>query len=803
MQIQFTRLLFVLLMCSTQQLFAQNYNLVERSYLDWPGQTLANVCGWASPDGKEYALLGGSQGLIIVDVTNPDAPVQIVQIPGPNNLWKEIKVYKHYAYITSEGGGGIQIVDLSGLPSANLQYKNYLGTGALADALTNIHALHIDTAKAVIYAFGGAQTGATCHSIAADPYNPVFVGQYQNPNHQYVHDGYVNNDTLYAGHIYAGVMDVVDMKDKNNPVVLGSVTTPNQFTHNCWPVTNNRHILLTTDERSNSFLAAYDTQDPQNIVELDRLQTTPGSGSIVHNTHVRNNYAISSWYTDGVNIVDATRPINLVEVASFDTYPAGSGDGFDGCWGVFPFLPSGNIITTNIGSSDPSDPTRMYVLTPNYKRACYLEGAILDGCDNLPLKDAQVKINSNDRLTETASNVTGIYRTGQVTPGTFTVTISKPGYVTTTRTVNLATAQITELNLILEKSASFNSEATATLAPIGGGTASLLANKPVQMIDPLGNATTVTTSAAGKVTLTCAVAGTYKFGIWGAKNVLTQQINSAAPVSLAFQTGYYDDFEMDFNWTKASAATSGGWVRAIPVGTQNQGVQYNPGADATSDTNEFCYTTGNGGGAAGDDDVDNGGVTLTTPVANLTGYANPVMNCQYWFANGGGNGGTPNDLFEIRVNNGSTTVPLFTQNTTQNSWQKLGPISLKDKIAITSTMTFEFYTADSAPGHLVEAAVDIFSIEEGVSGTFEPTLAVELAAQPNPFARSTSVRFERAEANIALLEVTDVTGNVVSSLSVNATSGAMELGENLPTGVYFVRLRAENAVSAPIKIVKQ
>src|SRR5690349_642773 len=99
--------------------FTQNYNMELRSSLTIPNQTLANICGYVQ-DGQEYALLRASQGLIIVDITNPASPQQIVQIPGPDNLWKEIKVYSHYAYVTSEGGQGLQIVDLSALPSATL-----------------------------------------------------------------------------------------------------------------------------------------------------------------------------------------------------------------------------------------------------------------------------------------------------------------------------------------------------------------------------------------------------------------------------------------------------------------------------------------------------------------------------------------------------------------------------------------------------------------------------------------------------------------------------------------------------------
>lgn len=54
--------------------------------------------------------------LIVMDVTNPDAPAQIVQIAGTTSQWREIKTCQHCAYVATEGGGGLQIVDLSPLP---------------------------------------------------------------------------------------------------------------------------------------------------------------------------------------------------------------------------------------------------------------------------------------------------------------------------------------------------------------------------------------------------------------------------------------------------------------------------------------------------------------------------------------------------------------------------------------------------------------------------------------------------------------------------------------------------------------
>ena len=107
---------------------AQNYNITFAAQRTYTGKTLANICGYAA-NGKEYALVGVENGMEIVDVTTPTNPVAIVQIPNVTNLWKEIKVYKNYAYVTTEGGGGLQIVDLTNLPGTNLPYHSYTGNG--------------------------------------------------------------------------------------------------------------------------------------------------------------------------------------------------------------------------------------------------------------------------------------------------------------------------------------------------------------------------------------------------------------------------------------------------------------------------------------------------------------------------------------------------------------------------------------------------------------------------------------------------------------------------------------------------
>ena len=422
-------------------LSAQNVNNTFRSKITFPGQTLANVWGY-DYRGKEYALVGAAQGLVIVDITNPDAPQQIVQIPGPNNLWKEIKTYQHYAYVTSEGGQGIQVVDLSKLPSPTLQSHFYTGDGVIAGQLNTIHALHIDETKGFLYAWGGGLFGgaAKVFDLKADPYNPKYVGKYDQLG--YIHDGYVDNDTMYSCHIYAGQFAIVNMANKAAPELINTQTTPNAFPHNTW-LTSDRKTILATDEVNNSFLSSWDVSDPTDVKYLDKIQSNPGTNSIVHNTYTMGHWAVTSWYKDGFTIVDVTRPDNLIQVGNYDTY-AGSGSGFEGCWGVYPFFPSGNIIVSNIGA-----PGELFVISPNYVRACYLEGTITDGITGGALSGAQIQVVGTTPLLQETSANNGIYKTGQEAEGYYKVRVTKAGYQDFETFIHFQHGELIVLNVAL------------------------------------------------------------------------------------------------------------------------------------------------------------------------------------------------------------------------------------------------------------------------------------------------------------------------------------------------------------------
>ncbi|MBK8345553.1 MAG: hypothetical protein IPL12_21075 [Bacteroidetes bacterium] len=69
--------------------------------------------------------------------------------------------------------------------------------------------------------------------------------------HKYIHDGFVNNDTLWAACIYSGGVYVFDVSDKSAIDLIGIQTTSASATHNCWVVMMENIYLL--QMKSDSF----------------------------------------------------------------------------------------------------------------------------------------------------------------------------------------------------------------------------------------------------------------------------------------------------------------------------------------------------------------------------------------------------------------------------------------------------------------------------------------------------------------------------------------------------------------------
>jgi hypothetical protein len=143
-------------------------------------------------------------------------------------------------------------------------------------------------------------------------------------------------------------------------------------------------------------------------------------------TGFNTDFLLTSYYNEGVTIVDAARPANLVEVGNYDTNNL-SGSSYDGTWGVYGFLPSGNLILSDMTLG-------LFVVKPTYKRAAYLEGTILDASTGLAIPNASIEIVSNSKIK--FSGLDGTFKTGTVDTGMINVNIAKTGYRTVSTTFN-------------------------------------------------------------------------------------------------------------------------------------------------------------------------------------------------------------------------------------------------------------------------------------------------------------------------------------------------------------------------------
>ena len=74
------------------------------------------------------------------------------------------------------------------------------------------------------------------------------------------------------------------------------------------------------------------------------------SAAIDHNGYVKNNTYYFANYRAGFRVLDISDIDNssFTETGYFDTYPEDDGTAYDGAWSVYPYLPSGNIIISDI-----------------------------------------------------------------------------------------------------------------------------------------------------------------------------------------------------------------------------------------------------------------------------------------------------------------------------------------------------------------------------------------------------------------------------------------------------------------------
>ncbi len=765
---------------------------------DYEQEGYSDVWGFVDQNGREYAIIGTRQATLIYDLEDPGEPIEVARIPGANSIWRDFKDFNDHIFVTTDqGNDGLLIIDMSRAPS-DVTWEFWQPTIEIDElplTLSTCHNLYIDDNGYCYLSGCNINQGGILVIDVNDPANPRFVGA---GDRRYSHDNFSRGDTVWSADISSGVFSVIDVKDKANPITLTTQSTSSNFTHNCW-LSDDGKYLFTTDERANAFVDAYDVSDLDNIRFLDsyRPLETEGLGVIPHNTHYHNGFLVTSWYTDGIVVVDAHRPDNLIKVAQYDTYPGIDG-GFNGCWGAYPFLPSGLMLVSDIQ-------TGLYVFRPTYQKACYLEGIVTDAATGFGIEGVRVEILS-DQTNRSMTNFGGLYKTGQATGGNFEVRFLKEGYRVTTLNTTLVNGEVTQLDVTLQPlgTISFSGK---TMSKEDG---TPIPNASIILFNEISTFTG-RSDRDGNFVFTDIYEDQYQIqsAAWGYLHTSLDPISIEANQNfeIELEEGYQDDFFADLGWQSTTdSATAGLWIRGIPIRTAFGDVLANPGEDVSGDIGEQCFMTGNRGESAGFDDVDNGKVTLTSPVLSLQDYDNPILHFDYWFFN---EGGTPpqDDRLTVFIDNGQNRVLVDTFANSSSEWRSSPDYFLKDYIELTDEMRVVFETGDQADsGHLVEAAIDAFSVlEEVVEDTTTTSIdniseGIEVSVAPNPFQQvfRLNVSLDRPY----FVQVYNSLGQFIERYQL--LEGNFTFGENWVRGVYWITIQtAGESTKHTLRVVKQ
>ena len=331
-------------------------------------------------DNREYALIGLRNGTAVVNISDPLNPVEVGVIPGPNTVWRDIKVFQFYnesqsrwdayAYVVADlVNQGLQIIDLSQLPDSISLANTYSGF----NRAHNIYLSDVD------YTTGLTQSGSTAyayilgseHNLGGfrilDLSNPTAPLETAAPvTAQYVHDAttFVITDARTVdcamGHnpceLYVdfneNTVDIWDVTDKSQPYKISA--TPygdSAYTHSGWWSADKMYIFIQDelDERyqeNNTILRTLDISDLTTPF-ISRVWEGPTT-AIDHNGFTKASHYYMSNYRRGLTILDVSDANQPNDIAFFDTFPANDNANFNGAWGTYPYLPSGAILVSDI-----------------------------------------------------------------------------------------------------------------------------------------------------------------------------------------------------------------------------------------------------------------------------------------------------------------------------------------------------------------------------------------------------------------------------------------------------------------------
>ncbi|MEP7706434.1 choice-of-anchor B family protein [Paraglaciecola sp. 25GB23A] len=369
----------------------ENISLLSHLALsEFPSSPNAGNDIWGHIDlntGKEYAIIGLSNAISVVDVSEPESPVIVGSISGQATSWRDIKVWQYfdsnanrwqaYAYATADNvSEGLTIINLSGLPqSISLVTRQTLDASAHNVYISNVdYGLNIALTgtEPLLHVAGSNRSNGAFRSYSL--LNPESLSlQYQMAGasrNDYTHDASsllitdsrAQTDCVNATDIGCNVLldfnentlRIWDHSSANQAVELSSSNYPlAEYTHSGWWTEDKQFVIVhdELDEQRHNINTTLNIFEISSLTQPSLVGTWTGpTRAIDHNGFVRGNHYFMSNYERGMTVLDITQAASPSQIGFFDTYPVSNNAAFNGAWGVYPFLPSGIILVSDINS---------------------------------------------------------------------------------------------------------------------------------------------------------------------------------------------------------------------------------------------------------------------------------------------------------------------------------------------------------------------------------------------------------------------------------------------------------------------
>jgi hypothetical protein len=303
--------------------------------------------GWGE---SNYAYIGhyaNNNGMQIIDISDPTNPTlasTFLSASGWNDF-RDMEVTQQgdrtIAFCSSDTGGGVIVVDVTDRTAPVELYRI-----TSADGGTNtVHTLSVD--GDFLYEADSRTPNIRVFDISV-PEQPAFLRIIHSDSNGPVHEVTALNGRLYTAVIdsvgASEVYDISNVGDPNTPVTLISSIPSGSSAHTAWP-TDDGNIVAVARETAGGDVRLWDISDPSTPVLASTISLPRSETYSLHQVMIDGNLLYISAYQAGVLVYDITDPTAPVQVGSYKTNDLQPPfNGYDGCWGVFPFLGQDRIL---------------------------------------------------------------------------------------------------------------------------------------------------------------------------------------------------------------------------------------------------------------------------------------------------------------------------------------------------------------------------------------------------------------------------------------------------------------------------